>query len=53
MDNISPIREGVVGKTVNNLDKKVTWENPSIFMPNTDDSKISNELIFKTLYEDI
>ena len=53
MDNISPIRDGVVGKTVNNLDSRVNWENPSIFMPNTEDSKIDQKFIFKTLYEDI
>ena len=57
MDNISPIREGVVGssinKSVDQYNKNIQWENPSIFMRNTEDSKISNELIFKTMYEDI
>ena len=57
MDNISPIRGGVVGGSINDsvdqLNKQLQWKNPSIFMQNTEDSKISNELIFKTMYEDI
>ena len=48
---IQPINESVVNRFINKLDKRANIDNPSIFLPNTDDSAIDKDFIFKNLYE--
>ena len=48
---IQPINESVVNRFINKLDKRTNIDNPSIFMPNAEDSTIDKDFIFKNLYE--
>ena len=48
---IQPINESVVNRFINKLDKRTQIDNPSIFIPNTEDSGIDQDFIFKNLYQ--
>ena len=48
---IRPIDESVVNRFINKLDKRTQIDNPSIFMPNTEDSGIDKDFIFNNLYK--
>ena len=48
---IKPVQEGFVNNIINKLDKKIKIDNPSIFIPDSEESKIDNDFVFKNLYE--
>ena len=48
---IQPINESVVNRFINKLDRRTQIDNPSIFIPNTEDSGIDQDFIFKNLYD--
>lgn len=49
---INPIDNNNLGQIIENLDKKLPENNPSIFMPQPEDKKstFDNDLLFKLLY---
>lgn len=49
---IDPLKQNQINKIIDNLDKKLPDNNPSIFMPfkETDGIKIDDEFLFKQLY---